>query len=100
MYGCRGARNSSGALACSTMCPAYMIEIESAISSSSDRSCVMNSTANPSRSRSAASSSRISRWVTTSRAVVGSSMMTICGSSASAIAIMARCRIPPDSSCG
>jgi len=77
-----------------------MTAIESAISTSSDRSCVMNSTAKPSRSRSAVSSSRISRWVTTSSAVVGSSRITICGSSASAIAIMTRCRIPPDSSKG
>ena len=36
----------------------------------------------------------------TSRAVVGSSPMTIAGSHASAIAIIARWRIPPDSSCG
>ena len=36
----------------------------------------------------------------TSRAVVGSSPMTIAGSQARAIAIIARWRIPPDSSCG
>ena len=60
----------------------------------------MNSTANPSRSRSSISSSRISRWVTTSSAVVGSSMITICGSRARAIAIITRCRMPPDSWCG
>ena len=77
-----------------------MIAMESAISMSSDRSWVMNRTAKPSRSRSPASSSRISRWVTTSRAVVGSSMITSCGSSASAMAIMTRWRMPPDSSCG
>ena len=60
----------------------------------------MNSTAKPNRSRSAVSSSRISRWVTTSSAVVGSSRITTWGSSARAIAIMTRWRIPPDSSCG
>jgi hypothetical protein len=38
--------------------------------------------------------------VTTSSAVVGSSMITTCGSRARAVAIMARCRMPPDSSCG
>ncbi len=36
----------------------------------------------------------------TSSAVVGSSPMTIAGSQARAIAIIARWRIPPDSSCG
>ena len=37
--------------------------------------------------------------MTTSRAVVGSSRIMTCGSSAMAIAIMARWRMPPDSSC-
>ena len=36
----------------------------------------------------------------TSSAVVGSSAISSLGSQASAIAIMARCRMPPDSSCG
>ena len=36
----------------------------------------------------------------TSSAVVGSSPITIAGSHASAIAIIARWRIPPESSCG
>ena len=36
----------------------------------------------------------------TSSAVVGSSPITIAGSHASAIAIIARWRMPPDSSCG
>ena len=43
---------------------------------------------------------RISRWTTTSSAVVGSSMITSSGSSASAIAMITRCRMPPESSCG
>jgi hypothetical protein len=43
---------------------------------------------------------RMSRWTTTSSAVVGSSMMTTSGSTASAIAIITRWRMPPDSSCG
>lgn len=42
----------------------------------------------------------ISRCTTTSRAVVGSSMIMICGSSAMAMAIMTRWRMPPESSCG
>jgi hypothetical protein len=39
-------------------------------------------------------------WTTTSSAVVGSSAITRSGAHASAIAIMTRCRWPPDSSCG
>ena len=39
-------------------------------------------------------------WMVTSRAVVGSSAMITSGSLAIAIAIMARCRIPPENSCG
>ena len=37
------------------------------------------------------------RWIVTSRAVVGSSAIRILGLQAMAIAIMARCRMPPDS---
>ena len=42
-------------------------------------------------------SSRICAWIVTSSAVVGSSAMISFGSQASAIAIMMRCRMPPDS---
>ena len=44
--------------------------------------------------------SRIWAWTVTSRAVVGSSAISILGSHESPMAIMARCRMPPDSSCG
>ena len=44
--------------------------------------------------------SRICAWIVTSRAVVGSSAMRILGSHASAIAIIARCRMPPENWCG
>ena len=60
----------------------------------------MNSTEKPSRSLSSKISARISRCTTTSSAVVGSSMITTSGSAASAIAIITRWRMPPDSSCG
>ncbi len=43
---------------------------------------------------------RICAWTVTSRAVVGSSAMITFGSLAMAIAIIARCRIPPENSCG
>ena len=42
-------------------------------------------------------SSRICAWIVTSRAVVGSSAMISLGSQASAIAIMTRWRMPPES---
>ena len=41
-----------------------------------------------------------SAWVVTSSAVVGSSASSSRGSVSSAAAIMTRCSIPPDSSCG
>ena len=45
-------------------------------------------------------SSRICAWIVTSSAVVGSSAISTFGSQASAMAIMTRCRIPPDIWCG
>ena len=45
-------------------------------------------------------SSRICAWTVTSSAVVGSSAMSSFGSLISAIAIIARCRMPPENSCG
>ena len=42
-------------------------------------------------------SSRICAWMVTSSAVVGSSAMISFGSHASAMAIMMRCRMPPES---
>ena len=45
-------------------------------------------------------SSRTWAWIVTSRAVVGSSAIISCGSSASAIAIITRWRMPPENWCG
>jgi len=73
VYGTRGDRKREAAAARSISRPAYITTISSASSTSSERSWVMNRAANPSRSRKPISSSRISRWVTTSSAVVGSS---------------------------
>ena len=39
-------------------------------------------------------------WTVTSSAVVGSSAISTAGSSAIAIAIMMRCRMPPENWCG
>ena len=58
------------------------------------------SSASPSSRQSASSSSRICACTITSSAVVGSSAISTFGLQASAIAIAARWRIPPDSSCG
>ena len=44
--------------------------------------------------------SRICACTVTSRAVVGSSAMSSSGSQLSAMAIMARCRMPPENWCG
>ena len=54
----------------------------------------------PESSTSSFSSSRTCAWMVTSSAVVGSSAISSRGSQASAIAISARCRIPPESWCG
>src|SRR5215471_8359277 len=56
--------------------------------------------ATPSRRVSPLISSRICAWMVTSRAVVGSSAMISLGSQASAMAIITRWRMPPDSWCG
>ena len=54
----------------------------------------------PASARSRSSSSRICRRIVTSSAVVGSSAISSFGLQASAIAIIARCRWPPESWCG
>ena len=60
----------------------------------------MNSSAMPISACSASSRARICACTVTSRAVVGSSQMSSFGSHASAIAIIARWRWPPESWCG
>ena len=50
--------------------------------------------------RSSSISSSICAWIVTSSAVVGSSAISSSGSHARAIAIITRCRIPPESWCG
>ena len=63
-------------------------------------SCVTTASAMPRSWTRSRSSSRICACTETSSAVVGSSAISSFGSQASAIAIMARWRMPPDSSCG
>ena len=57
-------------------------------------------TAIPSWSWSRSIRARIWAWIVTSSAVVGSSAIRTFGSLTSAIAIIARWRIPPENSCG
>jgi hypothetical protein len=61
---------------------------------------VIRITAIPVRSLSSRISSRICAWIVTSSAVVGSSAIRRSGSHESAIAIITRWRIPPESWCG
>ncbi len=84
----------------STIRPAYITMTRSAISATTPRLCVMNTIAMPvSRCRSC-SSCRIWACTVTSSAVVGSSAISTAGSQASAMAIITRCRMPPERWCG
>ena len=100
VYGWRGAVNTRDTGPSSATLPAYMTITRSHVSAITDRSWVMSISDRPRSWRSCSRSWRICAWTMTSSAVVGSSPMTIAGSHASAIAIIARWRIPPDSSCG
>ena len=60
------------------------------------RSCVISSTAMPRCACSRFRRSSTCAWIVTSSAVVGSSAINSSGSPASAMAIIARCFIPPD----
>src|SRR5207237_1337295 len=84
----------------STTRPAYMTMISSATSATTPRSWVMRMTAELKSSFSRSISSRIWAWMVTSSAVVGSSAIRTSGLQESAIAIIARCRIPPENWCG
>ena len=70
------------------------------MSAMTPRSCVIAMIAVPNSAWSAFSSSTICAWTVTSSAVVGSSAIRSFGLSASAMAISARCRIPPENWCG
>ncbi len=60
----------------------------------------MNSSAMPISACNSSSRARICAWMVTSSAVVGSSQISSLGRQASAMAIMARWRWPPESWCG
>ncbi len=77
-----------------------MTAILSATSATTPRSCVIRMSPMLSSRWSSASRSMTWAWTVTSRAVVGSSAMMSEGSSAIAMAIMMRWRIPPENWCG
>ena len=77
-----------------------MTMITSAISATTPRSCVIRITAELNSSFRRSISSMICAWIVTSSAVVGSSAIRMSGLFASAIAIIARWRMPPENWCG
>ena len=74
--------------------------MRSEICAATPRSWVISTMLQPISSRRRCSSRSTCACTVTSRAVVGSSAMMSSGSPAIAIAIITRCRSPPDSSCG
>ena len=77
-----------------------MTMISSAISATTPRSCVIMITAELKSFFRRPISSMICAWIVTSSAVVGSSAISTAGLHESAIAIIARCRMPPENWCG
>ena len=82
------------------MRPAYMTQTRSVFSATTPRSWLISTSAIALSRRISCSSSRIWAWMVASSAVVGSSAIRICGWPASAMAIITRWFMPPDSSCG
>src|ERR1035437_1481027 len=100
VYWCCGSANSSSTPARSTTRGAYITITRSDMSAMTPRSWVMTRMLVPSRCRSSRRTSRMPAWTVTSSAVVGSSATSTLASQATAMAIMTRCRIPPESWCG
>jgi hypothetical protein len=95
VYGCPGSANTSRVGPISTACAAYMTTSRSEKWLTRLMSWVTKTTAKPSRRCSSLICTISDRCATTSRSEVGSSMITRSGVNSSAMAIMARCRIPP-----
>src|SRR2546427_7088514 len=100
VYGCWGSLKICSLVPLSITRPAYITVTSSAISATTPRSCVIRTTAEPKDSWRRAIRSRICAWIVTSSAVVGSSAMRMAGLHESAMAIIARWRIPPENWCG
>src|SRR5881628_861101 len=99
-YGCEGRSKTLSVVPSSTISPAYMITMRSETSATTEMSCVMIIIARSSSRCKSRISPKMRSCMITSRAVVGSSAMIRSGLQASAIAIIARCFIPPENSCG
>ena len=84
----------------STCRPPCMTTTRSAISATTPMSWVIRMSAVPNSRCSVRISSRIWACTVTSSAVVGSSAISTFGLQASAMAIITRWRMPPESSCG
>ena len=82
------------------ICPAYITDTRSQISATTPRLWVMKMIEVFFFFCRSFISSRICACIVTSRAVVGSSAIRSFGSQISAMAIMARWRMPPENSCG
>ena len=93
-----GLVNSSRVGPSSTMRPAHMMPIRSAMLAWTLMSWVANTTDDPSDRRMSSSIARTFCCTTTSSAVVGSSALMMSGRQTVASAIHARCRMPPESS--
>src|SRR5690606_24264057 len=100
VYGCAGCSNRRKTSASSTTRPAYITTTRSAISATTPKSWVISRIAVSNFSFTSRISSKICAWMVTSRAVVGSSAINNLGLHATAMAIIARWRMPPDNWCG
>ena len=100
VYGWRGSLNTSRAGPSSTISPAYSTPTRSHICAITPRLWLMNSSDVLNSERSPRIRSSTSASTVASSAVVGSSRISSDGSEAIAIAITARCSIPPESWCG
>ena len=100
MYGWRGLANSCRVVPVSMNMPAYITLTRSHMPATTPRSCVIMISAAFSSATSSRSRLRICAWIVTSSAVVGSSAIRSFGLQASAIAIIARWRMPPENWCG
>ena len=96
VYGCCGLSIILAVGPDSTILPAYITAIFSVTSDTTPRSWVIRIRPMFSVLQRSRSNSMISAWMVTSRAVVGSSAKIRRGLQDKAMAIMARCRIPPE----
>ncbi len=97
----RGVVKIASALPVSTTRPAFITTTSSQVSATTPRSCVIRQVVRPRVRLSSTISSMMSDWIVTSSPVVGSSRIRSDGWQISdAMAIIARCAMPPENSCG